>query len=310
MASKLFCACSGGDLKALKVLYQKEPHVPSLIQLTRTSEATGKKIAEKTLYVAVLRGHYEVASFLLKKGANANAGTGAGTIIYAAVRSGSLDMVKLLVSHDADYQVTGVFSPVYIACVEGKLSILKHLVSIGADLFAFTDPPLVFTACSAGHLGILEYLMEETEYNIHRTVNGDEALTTDGKDTLLYTACQMNRYKVARYLVEQGAYVTQTIMAEFPQIVKALLQEKIRPVRQAGSVQLFQAGLKELGLGQIPWTVLEEHAACLTHLDLHSNYLMSIPCEIFQLPLLKNLDISQNLLPQICPEDVVWKCHR
>ena len=59
-------------------------------------------------------------------------------------------MVKLLVSHDADYLVTGVFSPVYITCVEGKLSILKHLVNIGADLFAFTDPPLVFTACSAG----------------------------------------------------------------------------------------------------------------------------------------------------------------
>ena len=295
---------------ALKALYQREPYVHALIQLTKSNEPNGRKIAEKTLCEAVLKGHYEVAQFLLDKGANANASTVVGTIIYAEVKSGSLEMVRLLVSYDANYRIKGGFSPLYIACIEGKLSILKYLVNIGADLHSFDNPPLVFTACSAGQLNVLKYLMEEMDYDIHRTMHGDDALKTDGKDTLLYTACQRSKIKVAQYLVQQGAYITQTITTAFPQIIKTILQEKVRAVGRPDPVQMYQARLKELGLAEIPWAVLADFSTCLTRLELRSNYLTSLPDKIFQLPVLKNLDISHNRLPEICQEDIAWKCHR
>ena len=310
IASTVFSLCTSGDGKSLKALYQREPYVKVLIQQTQKNEPSAKKIAEKTLFVAGLRGHYEVTQFLLEKAANPNVSTTLGTPIYAAVKSGSLDMVRLLVSYDANYRIKGGFSPVYIACIEGKLNILKYLVNIGADLYSFDNPPLVFTACSAGKLGVLKYLMEEMDYDIHRTMNGEDALRTDGKDTLLYTACQRGKTDVAQYLMQQGAYITQTITNNFPQIIKSILREKFRAVGKPDPIQMYQARLKELGLAEIPWAVLADYTTCLTRLELRSNYLTSLPDRIFQLPALKNLDISHNRLPEICQEEVPWECRR
>ena len=310
VASSVFSMCTSGDAKSLKALYQREPYVKSLILQTQKNEPSSKKIAEKTLFASALRGHYEATQFLLEKGANPNVSTALGTPIYAAVKSGSLDMVKLLVKYDANYRIKGGFSPVYIACIEGKLIILKYLVNIGADLFSFDNPPLVFTACSAGKLDVLNYLMEEMDYDIHRTMHGEDALRTDGRDTLLYTACQRGKTDVAQYLMSQGAYITQTITNTFPQIIKAILRDKFRPVGKPNPIQLYQARLKEMGLAEIPWAVLADYTPCLTRLELRSNYLTSLPDKIFQLPVLKNLDISHNRLPEVCQEDVVWECRR
>lgn len=308
---KVFSYCANGDIKSLKALYQREPYVKTLIRQTLRDEASGRKIAEKTLYVAALHGHYAVAQFLLEMGANASAATAMGTPIYAAVKCGKLDMVRLVVSYDANYRIKGGFSPVYIACVEGKLNILKYLVNIGADLYTFDNPPLVFTACSAGRLDVLKYLMQEMDYDVHRTVNGEDAMKTDGKDTLLYTACQRGKVNIARYLMHQGAYITQTITKRFPTIVKAILKDKFRPVGpKVDAIQMYQARLKELGLAEIPWSVLVDYAFCLTRLELRSNYLTSLPDQIFQLSVLKNLDVSHNRLPEICQEEVVWRCRR
>jgi leucine-rich repeat kinase 1 len=308
VASSVFSMCTSGDAKSLKALYLREPYVKSLIQQTYKNEPSSKKIAEKTLHASALRGHYETTQFLLEKGANPNVSTALGTPIYAAVKSGSLEMVKLLIKYDANYRITGGFSPVYIACIEGKLVILKYLVNIGADLFSFDNPPLVFTACSAGKLDVLNYLMEEMDYDIHRTIHGEDALRTDGRDTLLYTACQRGKTDVAQYLMSQGAYITQTITNTFPQIIKALLRDKFRAVGKPDPIQLYQARLKEMGLAEIPWGVLADYTPCLTRLELRSNYLTSLPDKIFQLPALKNLDISHNRLPEVCQEDVLWEC--
>ena len=297
-------------MQSLRAIYQREPYVKTLIQLTQKNEASAKKIAEKTLFVSTLRGHSEVTQFLLERGANPNVNTALGTPIYGAVKSGSLEMVRLLVSYDANYRIKGGFNPVYIACIEGKLNILKYLVNIGADLYGFDNPPLVFTACSAGKLDVLKFLMEEMDYDIHRTMHGEDALRTDGKDTLLYTACQRGKTDVAQYLMQQGAYITQTITNTFPQIIKAILRNKFRPVGKPDPIQLYQARLKELGLAEIPWSVLADYSTCLTRLELRSNYLTSLPDRIFQLPSLKNLDISHNRLPEICQEEAVWECRR
>lgn len=311
VASRLFSACNTGDTHTVKDLLAKEPYASTLIKLTLSENPNAKKVAEKTIYTACLRGHYEIAKSLLKMGINPNLNTGFGTAIYAAVKSGSLDLVKLLVHYGADYRsIRGGFSPLFVACIEGRLNILKYLVNIGANLYAFDNPPLIFTACSAGQLPIVKYLMEEMEFDIHRTISGEDALKTDGKDTLLYTACSRNKPEVAGYLVSQGALVTQTIASRFPHIIKAILHQKFRPVGKAEPLQCFHARLKELGLAEIPWTFLQDFSTCLVRLELRSNFLTSLPDKIFQMPVLKNLDISHNRLPELVQEDVQWKCSR
>ena len=279
----------------------------TMIQSTSTNTLNAKKITEKTLYTAALRGHYGVVKCLLKAGANTSLNTGFGTPIYAAAKSGNLELVKLLVEYGADYKVVK-FSPLFVACIEGRLDILKYLVNIGANLYAFDNPPLIFTACSAGQLPIVKYLLEEMEFDIHRTISGENAARTDGKDSLLYTACSRNKVEVANYLVQQGALITQTIASRFQPIIKSIIRQKFRAVGKSDPMQMYHARLKELGLTELPWSFLMDYSTRLSRLELRSNFLITLPDNIFQMPNLKNLDISHNRLPEICQEDVKWEC--
>ena len=274
----------------------------------KVNDAAGKKIAEKTIIATIQKGHYDALKVLLKAGINPNIRTQDGTPLNAAVKKGSLDIVRLLIDYRAELSMRGTPNPLIATCIEGKLNILKYMVKVGADLYAVDNPPLVFTACTAGQLNILKYLMDELEYDIHRTANGSDALRTDGRDTLLYYACQRHKIEVASFLVKEGALITRTIATQFPKIVKDVLQQRFRPSGKPEPVQLYYARLKELGLAEIPWAVLADYTQTLVRIDLHSNYLTTIPDKIFQLPVLKILDVSHNRLPEICQEVVVWSC--
>ena len=312
VASKLFSACSSGDTETVNRLLKNEPYTKTLLEMTNNaSNPNAKKITEKTIYTAALKGHYDVVKLLLKSRANPNLNTGFGTPIYAAVKSGGLDLVRLLIEYGADYRtVRGGFSPLFVACIDGRLSILKYLVNIGANLYAFDNPPLIFTACSAGQLGVVKYLMEEMEFDVNRTIHGENTIKTDGKDTLLYCACSRNKIEVASYLVQQGALITQTIASRFSPIIKSIIHQRLRPHGKPEPIQLYHAKLKELGLTEIPWSFLAEYSTAITRLELRSNCLTSLPDQLFQMPSLKILDISHNRLPEICQEEVAWECVR
>lgn len=309
VAAKVYAACNHGDVASLKQLLTNESYSSTLLNATNKDTPDAKMVSEKTIYAAALRGHFHVVRVLLKVGVNPNVKTSFGTPIYAAVKSGNLEVVKLLVENGAQYRtIRGGFSPLFVACTEGRLEILQYLVNIGANLYAFDNPPLVFTACSAGKLNVVKYLIEEMEFDIHRTISGEDALKTDGKDSLLFTACQRNKLDVANYLVSQGALITQTISKRFPAIIKGILRKRLVPFGKAEPVQRYHAKLKELGLAEIPWSFLADFSAQITRLELRSNYLTSLPENIFQMPSLKILDISHNRLPEICQEEVAMEC--
>ncbi len=310
VAGKLFAACSSGDVTTLKDILRNEEYAITLIETTLKSAEAGKKVAEKTLIAAINKGHYDVTKVLLKAGVSPNIPTQEGTPLYVAIKKGKLDYVRLLYDYRADLLVKGRFNPLVATCIDGKLSILKYLVKVGANLFTIDNPPLVFTACAAGQLDILKYLMEEMEYDIHRTAKGSDALKTDGQDSLLFYACQRNKIEVASFLVKNGALITKTIANRFPKIIKDVLQQKFRPSGKPMPVQLYYARLKELGLAEIPWPIFADYSNTLVRIDLRSNFLSLLPDELFQLPVLKILDVSHNRLPVICQEEVKWTCTR
>ena len=317
MAAKFFSACNHGDVDTIRHLLKHEPYARKLVEMTNSEEASAKKVAEKTIYTATLRGHYSATKALLDAGANARVNTGYGTPIYAAVKSGSLDLVRLLIEYRADFQSGKGFNPLFVACIEGRLNILKYLVDLGANLYAFTNPPLVFTACTAGQLDVLKFLMEEMEFNVRHTMSGQDYQRTngDGKDTLLWCACKSNKLEVASYLVKRGAPITRTIFAKFPVIIKHILEQKIRPAGKSAGVtkgdvphHQFHARFKEIGLTEIPWAVLADYSNRLVKLELRANILTLLPDKIFQMPVLKHLDVSNNALSELSQEEVEWKC--
>lgn len=313
VATLFFSAIQSGDAGKIEELLQKEPFAKSLLEYTHNNDPKSKKVGEKTIYTAALRGHVGALKVLLQAGANPNAQTQLGTPIYAAAKSGSVEVTKLLIKQGAEYKaLRGGFSPLYVACIEGRLKVLKYLVSMGADIFGFDNPPLVFTACAAGQLEMLRYLMEEMEWDIHKTLSGENGLLrTDGKDTLLYFACQRNKLEVAGFLVRHGAAITRTIMMNFPQLIRHILHQRFRPLGPATPTQFYQAKLKELGLAELPWAFMKEYAKTISRLELQNNSLTSVAEEIFySMPGLKILDLSHNQLAELSLEEISWKCPR
>eukprot|EP00731_Ephydatia_muelleri_P016582 Em0009g1006a len=311
IGTAIFRACSSGNADDLKKLLDTEPAAVSLLAETKDPDTPiAKRIAEKTICSACLKGHYDVVKCLLKAGINPNVSTSVGTPIFAAAKFGSVEIVKLLVENHAEYKSTrGGFSPLFIACVEGKLSVLSYLVKNGAKLDLFDNPPLIFTACSSGHIDIVKYLMEETQFDIHMTLNGEDAVKVDGKDTLLFTACQRNKLEMASYLVQQGAFITKTIALRFPNMITKIIQERFKPAGKE-LPGLHSAKLKELGLAEAPWIFFANYASTLAKVELRSNYLESLPVELFQMSALRVLDVSHNRLRKICSENVQWMCSK
>ena len=311
VALMLFSACQSGNASKIKELVEQESYTWSLLEVTHTNHSNARNIAEKTIYTAALRGHYESVQVLIQAGVNVNAQTSLGTPVYAAVKSGNFDLLCYLIKKGADFKSPqGGFSPIYVACIEGQLRILRYLVSIGASIFEFSNPPLVFTACSAGQMDTLRYLMEEMNWNVNQTMSGEKLVKTDGKDTLLYTACSRNKLDIAGYLVQQGASITQMIVSRFPQIIKHILQQRFRPIGPALPTQLYHARLKEMGLAELPWPIMADYVSTIARLELRGNHLVGLPPEVFQMPALNVLDLCENQISVLSLEDVKWTCRR
>ena len=306
VASKLFAACGSGDVTGLRTLLEKERYAATLLLATKDpTNTSAKKVSERTIYAACSKGHLDIVRCLLNAGVDPNVNSGSGTPIYAAAKIGHLDLVKVLVERGADYKnVQGGFSPLFVACTQGKLSIVKYLISRGANPNAFDNPPLIFTACAAGHLDVVKYFIEELQFDVNRTSSGTNALKTDGKDTLLYLACQMKKEDIAKYLFENGANVSKTIIAQFTSIIAKLVQSNFKLVDEG----FYHARLKEMGLVESPWPFFASFSSVLTKIDLRTNSLTSLPSQLFQMTSLKDLDISHNHLSTICGEEVAWEC--
>jgi hypothetical protein len=99
-----------------------------IILTTRTNNVTRLIIASQT-------GNVDVVTKLLDNGVNPNAVNGTNSALITAIRNREPDVVKLLLSHEADPNFdagTGV-TPLTWAVRSGDLGMVKTLVQSGAN---------------------------------------------------------------------------------------------------------------------------------------------------------------------------------
>uniref|UniRef100_A0A2K6GZ63 Ankyrin repeat and KH domain containing 1 n=1 Tax=Propithecus coquereli TaxID=379532 RepID=A0A2K6GZ63_PROCO len=159
-------ACSDGDVNAVRKLLDEGRSVNE-----HTEEG------ESLLCLACSAGYYELAQVLLAMHANVEDRGNKGDItpLMAASSGGYLDIVKLLLLHDAD---------VNSQSATGHLDMVRFLLEAGADQEHKTDE--MHTA-----------LMEACMANVHATTaTGDTALTY---------ACENGHTDVADVLLQAGA---------------------------------------------------------------------------------------------------------
>ena len=96
---------------------------------------------ETPLHAAALMGRFFIVKSLLQKGANINIADHRGyTALMFAIREGHEDVVKLLLNYEASVYCRTVdgFTPLHIACCRRNLSIVKLIGDITSDVNLLT----------------------------------------------------------------------------------------------------------------------------------------------------------------------------
>ncbi|WP_159448039.1 ankyrin repeat domain-containing protein [Papillibacter cinnamivorans] len=124
--SPLLAAIGAGNLKTVKLL------------IASGADADGKRKDGSLLYSACSGGQYEIAKYLIDQGANVNlASTKADSALTAAILSGHMDIVELLVKHGADIALKGNddgTTAVMIAARNCSRNILDYIAKQGVAI--------------------------------------------------------------------------------------------------------------------------------------------------------------------------------
>jgi len=158
-----------------------------------------------SLMYAAYYGKSVIVKYLLENGADVNIaqkGIGDTALYMAAQRPDGLELVRMLIEHNADVNkvCSDGSTPLIIASQMGHTDIVKYLHEDGADVNAKLEgggTPL-HLAAQGGHLKICGYLM-------------DKGAIVDAKmddlRTPLHIAAYRGRYEVSDLLVKHGADV-------------------------------------------------------------------------------------------------------
>ncbi|XP_019763189.1 ankyrin repeat and KH domain-containing protein 1 isoform X1 [Dendroctonus ponderosae] len=185
-------ACTDGDVGTVKKLLTEGRSVHE------TSEE-----GESLLSLACSAGYFELAQVLLAMHANVEDRgiKGECTPLMEAASAGHLEIVRLLIHHQADVnaQSTSGNTPLMYACAGGHTEAVKYLLDHGANVEDHNEnghTPLM-EAASAGHVGLAKILlMNGAGINTH---------SNEFKESALTLACYKGHLDMVRFLLEAGA---------------------------------------------------------------------------------------------------------
>lgn len=177
------------------------------LQAIKIMNASGKlkynRKSDKSLPLAAARGYYEIAQYLLDKGADVNTWYRQRTAIHWATQEGYYDIVKLLIDYHADVNRKHIGdemmaeTALYIAAAEGHYRIAELLLENGAlvNTPTFHSTPFMI-ACSWENLDIAKILLDAGA-NIDFKDN-------DGR-TSLFLAKVRDKQNIIDFLIQNGA---------------------------------------------------------------------------------------------------------
>jgi ankyrin repeat protein len=237
------------------------------------------------IYISCYNGHFEVVSFLVNLNANVRISDKEGwepfyicckngfynitkflidsnkveilcrtklniTPLNAAIKRGHIDIVKLLVSLNADKEYIGNndinngCSSIFTAMGNGYLDIVKLLILEGADINIPNKDSVYpfYNACKNGYLPIIKYILELDDYkNNNEKVKKLVNQINKNNDTAFYAACSMDKLEVVKYLMsheiemnvernntDKNGYtpLSISIQKNYYEIIKVILEKK------------------------------------------------------------------------------------
>ncbi len=152
----IFEASAIGDLERVKSLLSDHPELANAFALD----------GFQPLGLACFFGHYDVARFLIERGAEINSPSRNPQKVmplHSAAANRSLEIARLLLEHgaDPDARQEGDFTPLHEAAANGQLELVSLLLAHGADVNLGQKPgqtALAF-AQNAGHKAVADFLL-------------------------------------------------------------------------------------------------------------------------------------------------------
>ena len=146
-------AAKNGDLQAVKNLLAQDPS-----NLNATDEAK-----YTPLHWACMRAHWDVAEYLIEKGADLNvAGGDGGTQINWAVHHDNVEIVKLMVEKGAKLNIRNKWgmTELHTAIWRGCIRVVEYLLDKGSDPAIKTNEgwTAMHYAFRSGHDNVIELL--------------------------------------------------------------------------------------------------------------------------------------------------------
>lgn len=170
------------------------------------------------LFDAVKNNDLETAkNLIVYKWMNVNEKNGAGeTLIFYAVYNNNLEMVKLLVDHNADINVKTYYGkPLLLNCLRNNNNdIVRFLIEKGADVNIEDNGKTLLYWCIGKNQELLDLLLEKKDLNVN-IQQGDFGTTP------LFISIRYGDINIVEKLIKLGADVNLKLFNGFSPLSEA-----------------------------------------------------------------------------------------
>jgi len=233
-------AAKKGDIKTVKSILAEEP---AKLNATNKEKYTA-------LHWACMRGHWDVAKYLIEKGADLNVvGGDGGTQINWAVHHDNVDIIKLLVENGAKLNIRNQWgmTELHTAIWRGNIHVVEYLLDNGSDPTVKTKEgwAAMHYAYRSGHDNVIELLkkrglsMKEKD-NMGRT---PQYLYFKKPNPIAMTVSELDEYEGKYYI---GDYLLLEVWKEGDRL----------KIMEFGPDEIYPVAKDFFYFKHAPWTLI------------------------------------------------------